>query len=204
MSTFHIRALDRDHPVAPDLLDLVQAASTGPPYHYDDSEIDPAHQWFPPLVWRSNLALVGVDQGGAPVGYCVTTPLVGSPGLADIERELVSVPVRAHYIAELGVAETVRRRDRGANTRREPRSDRPLRSPGIPHPPGPGAGPQTPPPTVPGQEPQQQRSPSVIVIVDLRDVLVMGVLVLMGLGPVLVLVLVLDVLVVMLGVLMLV
>ena len=43
-----------------------------------------------------------------------------------------------------------------------------------------------------------------IVIVDLRDVLVMGVLVLMGLGPVLVLVLVLDVLVVMLGVLMLV
>jgi hypothetical protein len=42
------------------------------------------------------------------------------------------------------------------------------------------------------------------VIVGLRDVLVMGVLVLMGLGPVLVLVLVLDVLVVMLGVLMLV
>ena len=114
MSTFHIRALDRDHPVAPDLLDLVQAASTGPPYHYDDSEIDPAHRWFPPLVRRSNLALVGVDQGGAPVGYCVTTPLVGSPGLADIERELVSVPVRAHYIAELGVAETVRRRGVGA------------------------------------------------------------------------------------------
>jgi len=44
----------------------------------------------------------------------------------------------------------------------------------------------------------------VIVIVGLRDFLVMGVLMLVGLGPGPVLVLVLDVLVVMLGVLMLV
>ncbi|MGI9156589.1 MAG: hypothetical protein ACR2FG_08130 [Marmoricola sp.] len=52
-------------------LDLVEAASTGPPYDYAPGEVAPARDWVPDLVRRGVGSLVARDGCGRLVGYCL-------------------------------------------------------------------------------------------------------------------------------------
>lgn len=114
MSSYQIRTLHPTDPVPPALVELVQQASTGPPYCYADGEIDPAIEWFPPLVRRNALTLVAVNPSGEPIGYCVATPLADSHSMGEVENSLGVDPTSTYYVAELGVAEPARRCGLGA------------------------------------------------------------------------------------------
>lgn len=97
----------------PELLDLIQAASTGPPYDYAPGEVAPASSWVPDLVRRSVGSLVARDACGRLVGYCLVTRLADHPGARDAAPRL-GVPVESTcYLAELGVAADVQHQGLG-------------------------------------------------------------------------------------------
>lgn len=113
MTSFTITAHDPGDPMKPALVALVHAAATGPPYNYAAGEVAHAQAWLPSMLERSRLALVAQDAGGAPIGYCLTTLLAQTPGLDPVLHSLGVDPGVTYYIAELGVADGVRRRGIG-------------------------------------------------------------------------------------------
>lgn len=98
----------RHDDVAPPLLSLVQRVQEEPRYAYEPHELAPAWNWFTSLVERASLTYVAT-RAGRPIGYCVALPIDSFGKLGGYEQVLHVDYSTTMYIAELGVAPTMRR-----------------------------------------------------------------------------------------------
>lgn len=90
------------------LLDLVDHIMSAPPYSYLPGEVREASDWFPALVTKG-LSTLLATSGQAVVGYCLAVPAAVYPAANEMARTLGLEAETTGYVAELGVAEAVRR-----------------------------------------------------------------------------------------------
>jgi ribosomal protein S18 acetylase RimI-like enzyme len=90
------------------VLDLVAEIQHAPPYSYRPGEVRAAHEWFPELVATAELVFVAYGTG-KPVGFCVALPISAYGNLDGLGDRLGVDLATTAYLAELGVAASVRR-----------------------------------------------------------------------------------------------